>query len=123
MIVLALCLAAAAGTTARYGVDTALRRRWPHRPTTPILVVNVSGSALLGLITGLVLFHAAPQEVLTVAGTGFCSSYTTFSTATFETLTLLRGHRFGAAAAHAAGTLGACILAAAGGLLLAASLI
>ncbi|WP_432482105.1 fluoride efflux transporter FluC [Kineococcus esterisolvens] len=116
MTLLALAVAAAAGALARYGVDGALKRRWPHRPTRAILVVNVTGSLLLGLLTGLVLAHGAPGPLGTVLGTGFCGSYTTFSTACFETLGLLRQGRPAAAVAHAGATIVASTLAAAAGL-------
>ena len=119
MIVLAVAAAGVAGTLLRYGVDVALRRRRPRWPTGPILLVNVSGSLLLGLLTGLVAVHSAPHAVLAVAGTGFCGSYTTFSTSVMETLALARRRRFAAAAAHAGSTLIASTLAAAAGLLLA----
>jgi CrcB protein len=98
VILLALAAAGAAGTLARFGLDTALRRRWPGQPRLPILVINVTGSFLLGLIVGLVTAHGVPDGVRTVAGTGFCASYTTFSTATYETLGLLRQRRWRAAA-------------------------
>ncbi|MCI2240692.1 CrcB family protein [Paenibacillus sp. TRM 82003] len=116
MTLLALALAAAAGALARHGVDGALKRRRPQRPTAAVLTVNVTGSLLLGLLTGLVVAHGAPGSLLTVLGTGFCGSYTTFSTACFETVGLLRRGRTGAAAAHAATTVVATTAAAALGL-------
>ncbi|NAZ88328.1 fluoride efflux transporter FluC [Kineococcus indalonis] len=122
MTLLVLALAAAAGALARHGVDGALKRRWPQRPTRAILVVNVTGSLLLGLVTGLVLAHGAPGELRTALGTGFCGSYTTFSTACFETVGLLRRGRPGAAAAHAATTVVASTAAAALGLALTGAL-
>ncbi|WP_432573292.1 fluoride efflux transporter FluC [Kineococcus sp. SYSU DK005] len=116
MTALAFALAAAAGALARHGVDGALKRRWPQRPTGAVLVVNVTGSLLLGLLTGLVVAHGAPGSLRTVVGTGFCGSYTTFSTACFETVGLLRRGRPAAAAAHAAATVAATTGAAALGL-------
>jgi CrcB protein len=55
------------------------------------LAVNVSGSVILGLITGLALGH--DQALL--AGTAAVGSYTTFSTWMFETQRLAeeRQHR------------------------------
>jgi len=44
-------------------------------------VVNISGAALLGFLSGLVLSH----EVAMVAGTAFLGAYTTFSTWMLET--------------------------------------
>lgn len=120
MIAFAVALAGAVGTLLRHGVDVSLRRRWPDRRTAPILLVNVTGSMVLGLLTGLVLFHGVPNAVLTVAGVGLCGSYTTFSTATYESFALVRDGRYGAAAAHLTATVGGTTLAAALGLLVAA---
>lgn len=119
MIVLAVAAAGAAGTLARYWLDQALRRRWPPPSTAPILLVNVTGSLVLGVLTGLVVVHVAPGSLLAVAGTGFCGSYTTFSTACWETVGLVRSQRWGAAAGHLAATVGASTAAAATGLLAA----
>jgi hypothetical protein len=47
--------------------------------------VNVSGSLILGFLTGLGLYHAFPKTPRVVLGTGFCGAFTTFSTFSFET--------------------------------------
>lgn len=117
MTVVLLTLAGGLGAACRLLLDGALRtrsRRWPYGT----LAVNVSGSLLLGLLTGLVLDRGAPEALRTVLGTGFCGGYTTFSTASLETVRLL-GERRTAALAYAAGTLVLTLLAAAAGLLLA----
>jgi CrcB protein len=119
VIVLAVAAAGAAGALARYWLDQVLRRRWPSPSTAPILLVNVTGSLVLGVLTGLVMVHVAPGTLLAVAGTGFCGSYTTFSTACWETVGLVRRRRWGAAAGHLAATVGASTAAAAIGLLVA----
>jgi CrcB protein len=54
-------------------------------------VVNLSGSFVLGLITGLALYHGLHEDARLVLGTGFCGAYTTFSTFAFETLRLAEG--------------------------------
>jgi CrcB protein len=59
-----------------------------------------------------------PSTVRTIAGTGFCGGYTTFSTASFETVRLLQQGRGGLATVYGVGTLGVTVLAAAAGLLL-----
>jgi fluoride ion exporter CrcB/FEX len=46
--------------------------------------INVTGSFVLGVLAGAVLFHGQPSAWQTVLGTGFCGGYTTFSTASFE---------------------------------------
>jgi CrcB protein len=63
-------------------------------------VINVSGSLLLGFLTGLVLVGAEPTDVRVVLGTGFLGGYTTFSTAMIETVRLLQQRRWGAAAVN-----------------------
>ena len=55
---------------------------------------NASGSLLLGILTGLSLYHGVGSHLLAVAGTGLCGGYTTWSTASWETVHLLHtGHR------------------------------
>lgn len=121
MTLLAVLAAGVLGTFSRYGLDRALRRLLPRQPTGPILLINAVGSCALGALTGLVLFHGMTPRVKTIAGTGFCSSFTTFSTAIWETLSLLRQRRIRAAALHAIGTLVATTGAAGLGLLLLAA--
>jgi CrcB protein len=99
-----VALAGSAGAVARFVVDGAWRA---HRPSTfpwPTIAINVSGSLLLGVVTGLVLFHGAPGTVRTVVGTGFCGGYTTFSTASFETVRLVQQRRYRLAVVYGVGT-------------------
>ncbi len=127
MLYVGVALAGAAGAAARFvldGVVRARRRTDVARAALPLgtPLVNVTGSALLGLITGLVLFHGAPQGWQVVAGTGFCGGYTTFSTAVFETVRLAQQHRVAFAAVNAITTLALSLLAAGAGLGLAAAI-
>ena len=105
MIALAVMLAGGLGAVTRFVVDSLVQRhsRW-SLPVGTVLI-NVTGSFVLGVLTGLVLFHAAPGDVEAVAGTGFCGGYTTFSTASVEAARLLRTDRRWTAALHAAGML------------------
>jgi CrcB protein len=68
-----------------------------HRPDPlPVgtLVVNSSGSLLLGFLTGLSMYHGLGPHELDVAGIGLCGGYTTWSTASWESVHLYReGHR------------------------------
>jgi len=85
---------------------------------TPL--VNVTGSLLLGIVTGLVVFHGAPRAWEVVLGTGFCGGYTTFGTACIETVRLAQQGRTTVAALHALALLGLSTLAGGVGLALAA---
>ncbi len=92
MLLVAVFLAGAAGALARYLVDGAIAERWSGAFPMGTFVVNATGSLLLGLIVGYVTAHnAAPVNLKAIAGTGFVGAYSTFSTLTWETLTLLRG--------------------------------
>jgi fluoride exporter len=80
------------------------------------MVVNASGSVVLGLLTGLSLYHGLGSHVLAVAGVGLCGGYTTWSTASWETVHLVHtGHRT-EAAVYTLGSLVVCIAAAAAGI-------
>lgn len=119
MIALWVALAGGAGAVARFVVDGAWRARRPDADLPwGTIVVNVSGSLLLGVVTGLVIFAEQPSTWRTVVGTGFCGGYTTFSTTSVETVRLLQRGKLAAAAANAVGTLVLCVAAAAAGLLL-----
>jgi CrcB protein len=113
-----VAVAGAIGALARFVLDGAVKARWATAIPAGTLLINVSGSLLLGVLTGLVLFQGEPSTVRTIAGTGFCGGYTTFSTASFETVRLLQQGRGGLATVYGVGTLGVTVLAAAAGLLL-----
>ncbi|NCC36742.1 MAG: fluoride efflux transporter CrcB, partial [Chloroflexia bacterium] len=55
-------------------------------------VVNLSGSLLLGMLAGLIATHPAwpISSLQSLAGVGFCATYTTFSSFIFETVQLWR---------------------------------
>lgn len=120
MVILGIALAGALGAPLRYVVDTYVEDRVPDVLPLGTLVVNVSGSFLMGLLTGLVLYHGFPDAPRAVLGTGFCGAYTTFSTFTFETVRLAEERAFGAAIRNVVANLVLPALAAAAGLALAA---
>ncbi len=124
--VVGVAVAGAIGAPARFLLDAAIQERAgdPDRTGFPwgIFVVNVSGSLLLGLLTGAALyhgFHGAPKAWL---ATGFCGAYTTFSTFTFETLRLVEEGESSTALANVVASAVAGTVAAAVGLALAAAL-
>jgi CrcB protein len=111
--------AGAVGAVARYYADWAVRLRWPSPFPMATVAINVLGSLVLGVLTGLVLYHGAPARLTLVAGTGFCGGFTTFSTYSYETVRLVGAGRTGLAAANVAVTLVGALGAAAAGLGLA----
>lgn len=122
MTFLVVALAAAVGAPARFLVDSWMQKRLDRVFPWGTLTVNVSGSFLLGLITGLALYHGFPTTPKLLIGTGFCGAYTTFSTFAVETVRL--GEEGSPAEAFGnvlMSTVGA-LLAGAAGLALAAAL-
>lgn len=113
LLVIAVGLAGGVGAVARLVLDGLLRAR--VRVSFPLgtTVINVTGSFLLGLVTGLALAHGLPPEWRAVLGTGFLGGYTTFSTASYETVRLAQQRRYRAALMNGVGML-ALALAAAG---------
>jgi fluoride exporter len=121
-LALALAVAAAGGVGAVLRAlvihHVALRRPDPLPLGT--MVVNASGSLLLGFLTGLSMYHGFGPHDLDVAGVGLCGGYTTWSTASWETLHLIRdGHR-PEALLYTIGGLVLCLAVAVGGIALAA---
>lgn len=78
-------VAGGVGAVLRFLVDRAVARRVARAFPAGTLAVNISGAALLGLLSGLAL----TQATLLLAGTALIGSYTTFSTWMLET------HRLG----------------------------
>jgi CrcB protein len=98
-------VAGALGAVARFLLDSSIKQRWRSPFPWATLIINVTGSLLLGVLAGLVLFHGQPSAWQTVVGTGFCGGYTTFSTASFETVRLIQQHRRTLALLNAVGSL------------------
>lgn len=97
LLVFAVAVAGGLGAVGRLVVDGVLRSRFSVNFPFGTTVINVTGSFLLGLVTGLALSHSLPAEWRVVLGTGFLGGYTTFSTASFETVRLAQQRRYRAA--------------------------
>jgi fluoride exporter len=117
-----ISLAGGIGALSRFIVDghirTKLYRGFPWGTT----LVNASGSLLLGVLTGLVLYHHLNGDTKLIWGTGFCGGYTTFSTTSFEAVRLIEEKRVWAAAVHVCTNAGLALCLGAIGLWLAHSL-
>jgi CrcB protein len=78
---LLVVLAGGAGAIARFAVDGAVEFGRLNLFPWGTLVVNLSGTFVLGLVVGV----AAPHRVMELIGTAAIGSYTTFSTWMLET--------------------------------------
>ncbi|WP_262851044.1 fluoride efflux transporter CrcB [Mumia quercus] len=107
---LLMIVAGGAGASVRYVVDGMIKAK-TSRSAFPwsTAIINMTGSLVLGFLTGLVVGDLASSDVSAVIGTGFLGGYTTFSTASYEAVTLVRERRYGLAAAYGFGVLAATI--------------
>lgn len=109
---LAIAAAGGLGAAARFVLDGVIRSRLGGRYPWGTTVINVSGSLLLGFVTALALGGVVDDSWRLVLGGGFLGGYTTFSTASLETVRLLHDGRSRAGLANALGMLVASVLAA-----------
>lgn len=112
MILLGVALAAAVGAPARYAADVWIAGRTGGLFPWGTLFVNVSGSFLFGLLVG-----SSSGNLRTIAGTGFCGAFTTFSTMSYETVRLAEDGSYFEAVGNIAINLVIGLLAALVGLL------
>lgn len=116
LTVLAVAAGGAIGAALRFLLDGSINAGRQFRLPVGTLTINITGSLLLGLLTGAAL-HLGEFPVA-VLGTGVMGGYTTFSTASFETVRLARGGRITAAAVNGLGMLVVSVAAATAGILL-----
>jgi fluoride exporter len=112
----------ALGSVARYACVSAVTRLGGVTLPWGTLLVNVTGSFVIGLLAALLTADGRPL----VAGdgraflmVGVLGGYTTFSAFSLETFALVRTGAFGAAAVNVAGSVALCLLAVWAGYLLA----
>ena len=122
VLVLLVAVGGAVGAPARYLLEGAVQRRSPWAFPLGTLAVNVTGSLVLGVVTGLVLEHGLTEAPSVALGAGFCGAFTTFSSFAFETVRMARAGAAPAAALNVALSVGAALAAAALGLALTGGL-
>ena len=88
------------------GWTVVVQRRMGSDFPLGILVVNLSGSLVLGVLVGSATHHGLSPFWLTVAGTGLVGAYTTFSTFTFDVVSLAENGEWGASALNILFSLG-----------------
>ena len=124
---LLVAVGSAAGGVSRWLLGTALQRRYGdvavHVGALPFpvgtLIVNVTGSFLLGALAIIVARQSGESALLRLLlMVGFCGGYTTFSTFSFDTVTLVEQGTPGLAAVNVAASLALAFLATFAGMLI-----
>lgn len=90
MFYLLIFCAGGVGATLRFTFDTWYKAKFSPRIPLGIFLINVTGSLLLGLLTGLVTqpqMSVITENLGLVLGAGLLGGYTTFSTALLEAVT------------------------------------
>ena len=105
-------VAGCVGALARYGIGVAVGVR-PFPWAT--LTINLVGSFLLGLVVVLGAERGWPEPTTVPLAVGFLGAFTTFSTFSYESYTLLRTDRVVTAAAYVAVSVVGGVVAAAAG--------
>lgn len=116
MLTLLVGVAAAVGALGRYLTDRGVRALAGTRFPWGTHTVNVAGSFVLGLVTGLAARNQVGGHLATVVGVGLCGGYTTWSTYSWESVALAEDGRAAAATVNALAGLAGSLLAAAAGL-------
>jgi CrcB protein len=122
-LVLAIALAGAIGTLARFGLGGWIQERAGAGFPWGTLVINITGSIVLAFAFRFAEGTVVRPELRAAVGVGFCGAFTTFSTFSYETARLLEDGQWNRAALYIAASV---LLALAGtflGFQLAASVL
>jgi len=118
-----VALGGAFGGMGRYAVSGFSARRWGEAFPWGTLVVNVTGAGAIGVLAALILSpgdHGVLRPALWLGFViGVLGSYTTVSSFSLQTVTLLRHGQPGRALANVAASVALCLCAA--GLAMAAT--
>lgn len=99
---IAVAAGGALGATGRYLLTVAMT----GQPLVATLIANVVGSLVIGVAIGSV-----QGRMLLFLSVGLCGGFTTFSTFSNQTLTLIQSGNWLGATAYAAGSVLLCVLA------------
>lgn len=105
------------GSVCRWGVSLGLKRHVVSIGGLPVhtLAANFLGCLLIGMFTAWLGRQQSPQLALLLV-TGFCGGFTTFSTFSLESLSLLRSGQMGMGLLYVALSVLVCLAAVALGL-------
>lgn len=101
MLIWYIAVGSALGGAGRYVIGTALQQRLGLAFPVGTLIVNISGSLLLGFLLRYALgVTQISPETRAFLTTGFCGGYTTFSTFTYDTAIMFESGQYRRAALY-----------------------
>lgn len=102
-----VALGGAAGAMLRYAISLI-----PVRGSFPVLtlITNLLGALLIGFIVGAAELASPSPNLILFAKTGLCGGFTTFSTFSLESYTLLKAGQKGTATLYILLSVGLCLL-------------
>lgn len=105
--ILLVALGGAVGAVCRYGLSLLpISAKFPWGT----LAANLAGALIIGFLAGLAAQRSNfPPELNLLLKTGFCGGFTTFSTFSLETVSLLQQHRYLAGGGYVALSLAGCL--------------
>lgn len=95
-----IAIGAFLGSISRFALINELKKRIQRNVPYPTMIVNSSGSFLLGLIVGLKMY----TSLYFLLAIGFLGAFTTFSTFAVEAVTLMRSKESGSFFIYILGT-------------------
>jgi CrcB protein len=104
---LLVCLGGGIGASARHGMNLAVARAVGGDFPWATLIVNVTGSLLMGLLAGYLAFRAGAgltQHARLFLATGILGGYTTFSAFSLDTALLMERGAIGQALCYVLGS-------------------
>jgi fluoride exporter len=120
----AVAVGGALGSVVRFLLGMAVQQRAGTTFPVGTLVINITGSLILGFLFRVALATPSISPTLRVfLTTGFCGGYTTFSTFSYETLALIEDNEPGRAALYVALSVTLALIGVYGGVIAARELI
>lgn len=93
------------GSALRYLISHLMSVQWQTVFPYGTFFVNLAGSFILGLVISYTFTHNFSQEIRLLLAVGFCGSFTTFSSFSYEFMSLLQNGHTGYAFLYAFGSL------------------